>query len=119
MHAGRTVLIVETEFIIGLGISSVLETRFAAHPVVCRSASEAFDRAAEWSSASLAVIELESNRPDLIELARSISQSGIRVLGLSADSRLASGVPGLPGTPILIKPVPDDTIEAAIRDIGG
>jgi CheY-like chemotaxis protein len=115
MYSGHKVLVVETQFIIALGIQDLLETRLSAQVILAADPDEAHDRAAEWSSAALAIIELERNRPDLVELARQISQSGIPVLGLSADAVLAAGVPELPGTPVLIKPVPDEDLAAAIK----
>lgn len=114
MLAGRTVLIVETEFIIALGIQAVVEHLNARSVVVASSVADALDKVAHWSHAGLAIIELESNRPELIEFARQLSQGGIPVLGLSADTRLAFGVPELPGTPILIKPIPDEELAAAV-----
>jgi CheY-like chemotaxis protein len=116
MLAGRTVLVVETQFIIALGVQTVLEDLGASNVILATSAGEAHANASAWGRAGLAVIELEANRPELIELARQVSQSGIPVLGLSADTRLAFGVPELPGTPIVIKPIPDEDLAAAILD---
>ena len=119
MLAGRTVLVVETEFIIALGIQAVVEQLDARSVVLASNAADALDKVAHWSHAGLAIIELEFNRPELIEFAREISQSGIPVLGLSADTRLAFGVPELPGTPGLIKPIPDEELaEAVARRLG-
>lgn len=113
MLAGHRVLVVETEFIIALGIQAVLE-QLGASTVLANSASEALDKVAQWNSAALAIVELESNRPELIEFARQVSQSGIPVLGLSADARLSFGVPELPGTPVIVKPIPDEELAAAV-----
>jgi CheY-like chemotaxis protein len=115
MLAGRTVLIVETEFIIALGIQTVVEGLGAGRVIIACNVDDAYAGAAQWASAALAVIELELARPELIELARQISQSGIRVLGVSANARLATGVPELPDTPIVIKPVTDAALIAAIE----
>lgn len=116
MFDGRTVLVVETEFMIALGIEAVLEARFSSDVVIARNPAEAMARSADWANAWLAIVELEINRPELIELARQISQSGIPVLGFSANMDLKFGVPDLPGTPVVIKPIPDSDLEAAIRD---
>jgi CheY-like chemotaxis protein len=115
MLAGQTVLVVETEIIIAIGTKEVVEALGASSVILARDAAEAQARTPEWSTAVLAVIELEVARPELIELARQVSQSGIRVLGISADTRLAFGVPELPGTPIVIKPIPDEDLARAIR----
>jgi CheY-like chemotaxis protein len=116
MLTGRPVLVVETEFIIALGIQSVLETLGADLIVLSNSAADASASAPSWAKAALAIVELEANRADLVELARQISQSGIPVLGISADPRLSFGVPELPGTPVIIKPVPDDDLARAILE---
>ena len=116
MLAGRAVLVVETEFIIAMGIQTVIEGLGADKVIIAGNAHEAYACAARWASAALAVIELEIARPELIELARQISQSGIPVLGISANARLAAGVPELPGTPIVIKPVPDADLVTAITE---
>ncbi len=115
MLGGRTVLVVETEYIIALGVQSVLEALGAGTVVVANSAEDAYATAATWSGAVLAIVELEVNRPDLTELARQIAQSGISVLGITADVSLSFGVPELPGTPIVVKPVPDEDLAEAIR----
>jgi CheY-like chemotaxis protein len=115
MLGGRTVLVVETEFIIALGIQSVLESLGAQSVVLASSAAEAHASAPTWACAALALVELEVNRPELVELARQVAHSGIPVLGISADARLSSGVPELPGTPIIVKPVPDEDLADAIR----
>lgn len=114
MLDGQTVLVVETEFIIALGIQSVLQSLGAAQVVLATGAADAHKLTPSWTTASLAIIEMEANRPELIELARQVSQSGIPVLGLSADVGLSSGVPELPGTPVIIKPIPDEDLRAAI-----
>ncbi|MHA6297264.1 response regulator [Devosia sp. CAU 1758] len=114
MLADRTVLVVETQFIIALGIQNVLEGLGVSKVVLATSAGEAHGNARSWAQAGLAIIELETNHPELIELARQVSQSGIPVLGLSADARLAFGVPELPGTPIVLKPIPDEDLASAI-----
>jgi CheY-like chemotaxis protein len=114
MLTDRPVLVVETEFIIALGIQSVLETLGANLVLLSSSAADAHTATPSWTGAALAVIELETNRPDLVELAREVSMSGIPVLGISADPRLSFGVPELPGTPVVIKPVPDEDLARAI-----
>jgi len=113
--AGRTVLVIETEFIIALAIQSLLESVDAASVLVANSPGEADSMAASWADAALAIVELEADRPDLLDLARRLSEAGIPVLGLSADPQLAaSGVPELPGTPVVLKPIPDAELMAAI-----
>jgi len=115
MLNGRTVLVLETEFIIALGLQSALQAMGAAHVVLARSPDEANQNRADWSNAALAVVEVEIDRPELIAFAQQLEQSGTPVIGLTADSMQAQGVPDLPGTPILLKPLPDAELAEAIR----
>ncbi|SMQ72215.1 hypothetical protein SAMN06295905_2088 [Devosia lucknowensis] len=114
MLAGRTVLVVETEIIIALSIQSVLETLDAAHITIAGNPRDAQDDDA-LSLVGLAIIELELHRPASFELARKLHSRGIPIVGITADFRLREGVPELPGTPVIVKPVPDDDIIRAIR----
>lgn len=115
MLTGHTVLVVEPEIIIALGIQSVLETLGSPDTVLAQSIEDADAKGPRWTKARLAIIELEADDPRTIEFARQVSQSGIPVLGTSADVSLACGVPELPGTPILIKPVTDIGLSDAIQ----
>lgn len=115
MLSGRSVLVVESEFIIALGIQNVIEGLGASDVVTAGTPREALATSTRWASSVLAVIELETARPDLMEFARQLSQSGIPVLGISADARLAAGVPELPGTPIILKPFSDADLVCAIK----
>ncbi len=116
MLNGRTVLVIETEFIIALGLQDALQAMGAERVVAARNPDEANQQLSDWRTATLAIIEIERERPDLIEFARQLAQSGIPVIGLSADKRVSQGVPELPGTPILLKPLPDADLAAAVRD---
>jgi CheY-like chemotaxis protein len=113
MLDGRTVLVVETQFIVALSIQTMLET-FGATVVLAGSARDPRAQAALSSDVALAIMELEVEESDLVDLARTLAGRGIPVIGMSADSRLEHGMPGLPGTPILMKPIPDEDLEAAI-----
>ena len=115
MLTGRTVLVLETEFIIALGIQSALQAMGASHVVVARSPDEANQQLTDWSRAALAIVEIETDKPELIAFAQQLAQSGIAVIGISADDLRAEGVPDLPGTPILLKPLPDADLAEAIR----
>jgi CheY-like chemotaxis protein len=112
MLDGRTVLVVETQFIVALSIQTMLES-FGATVVLAGSARDARAQAAITSGVTLAIMELETDT-DLVGLAMTLAGRGVPVIGMSADSRLERGMPGLPGTPILMKPIPDEDLEAAI-----
>tara|TARA_R100000365_G_C2726358_1_gene57602 strand:- start:153 stop:683 length:531 start_codon:yes stop_codon:yes gene_type:complete len=115
MLNGHTVLVLETEFIIALGLQSALQAMGAAHVVLARSPDEANQHRQDWSNATLAIVEVESDRPELIAFAQQLAKNGTPVIGLTADSIQAKGVPDLPGTPILLKPLPDAELAEAIR----
>jgi len=115
MLNGRTVLVVETEFIIALGIQGVLQSLGAGKVVLARNPDEANAQLQDWQKAALAIVEIEADKIGLIEFARQLSQGGVAVIGLSADSIQSQGVPELPDTPILLKPVPDAELAQAIR----
>ena len=115
MLTGLAVLVVEPEIIIALGIQAVLETLGSPVTILAHSVRDADAKGAQWNDAVLAIIELEVDDPQTIEFAWQVSQRGIPVLGTSADASLASGVPELPGTPILIKPITDKGLAEAIQ----
>jgi DNA-binding NarL/FixJ family response regulator len=115
MLNGRTVLVLETEFIIALGIQSALQAMGASHVVLARSPDEANQHMSDWTSAALAIVEIETDKPELIAFAQQLARSGVAVIGISADDLRAEGVPGLPGTPILLKPFPDADLAEAVK----
>lgn len=115
MLNGRTVLVLETEFIIALGIQSALQAMGATQVVLARSPQEANQHKSDWTAAVLAIVEIETDKPELIAFAQQLAQSGMAVIGISADDLRAEGVPELPGTPILLKPLPDADLAEAIK----
>ncbi|WP_297111445.1 response regulator [uncultured Devosia sp.] len=115
MRNDLTVLVIETEFIIALGLQSALQAMGLSRVIVAANPADAQSRLEEWSAAALAIVELEADKPEHLEFARQLSQSGVAVIGLSVNSMLTDGVPELPGTPILIKPVPDADLAEAVR----
>lgn len=115
MLNGRTALVVESEIIIALGIQEVLQSLGAGKVVLARNPADANERLPDWQTTALAIVEIEADKLGLIEFARQLSQSGIAVIGLSTDSVQAQGVPELPDTPILLKPLPDADLAQAIR----
>ncbi|ODT82800.1 MAG: hypothetical protein ABS76_07025 [Pelagibacterium sp. SCN 64-44] len=110
MLSGRTILIVEAEFLISLSMQAVLQGLGASQFIVLTSPAQALQKRSEWGPIGLAILEIEANHPDQMDLARAMVAEGVPVLGLTADSRLGRGVPDLPDTPILVKPVPDEVL---------
>ncbi|WP_338720594.1 hypothetical protein [Devosia sp. XK-2] len=115
MSSNGAILIVETEFIIALGIQNTLQTLGLSEVVLAKSPDEAAALLEDWSILALAIVEIEVDKPGLIEFALQLVRHGVTVIGLSADSRLVDGLPELPGIPILIKPLPDADLAQTIR----
>lgn len=115
MSNNGAILIVETEFIIALGIQSTLQTLGLSEVVLAKSPDEAAALLEDRSPLALAIVEIEVDKPGLIEFALQLVRHGVTVIGLSADSRLVDGLPELPDIPILIKPLPDADLVQTIR----
>ena len=115
MLKGRTVLVVEAEFIIALSLEATLQTMGAGNVVIFSNAESARTQHLDWSVVALAVVELGVDDPAAMNFARNIVQRGIPLIGISADGELAAGVPDLPGTPVLLKPLPDQELTEAIH----
>lgn len=115
MLTGRSVLIVETEALIAIDIQSVLESLGTANFVVAYNAFDAMEMGEHWASAALAVVEVEPFHPELMALARTISQAGIPVIAITADSGLANGLPDLQQVEVLLKPVPEAILVGAVQ----
>ena len=119
MLAGRSVLIVETEYLIALEIRHTLESLGAGKVVIAHSPADAMDFAMNWSDAALAVVELQINRPDIEGLLRSLKHAEIPTIAVTADVRLNGGHSLFPGLPVLIKPVHGDDLASAARSLLG
>jgi two-component SAPR family response regulator len=115
MSNNGAILIVETEFIIALGIQSTLHALGLSQVVLATSPDEAATLLQDWSTLALAIVEIEVDKPGLIEFALQLVRHGVTIIGLSADSRLVAGLPDLPGIPILIKPLPDADLAQTIQ----
>ncbi|WIY51945.1 hypothetical protein O9Z70_10680 [Devosia sp. YIM 151766] len=112
--AGRTVLIVETEIIIALNMRAILQNLGAGPVVMMTSPQEFHRRRTSWDDVVLAILEMDSRRPDQLHLVREALGSSVPVLGLTADSQLQSAMPEFSGMAILVKPVPDDALAVAV-----
>ncbi|ODT66362.1 MAG: hypothetical protein ABS75_28305 [Pelagibacterium sp. SCN 63-23] len=115
MLTGRTVLIVETEIIISLSMQAVLHGLGATNFVVLTSPAAFDPELYPWDSLSLAIIEVEANRPDQSDLALAAARAGIAVIGLTADGQFR--MPVLPDMPLVVKPVPDDILAETVTSL--
>ncbi len=116
MLTGPATLIVEAEYIIAMDVMTVIETTFGGSGSIVRSVDEASRFLAENALPDLAIIEMEIIKPQHLALARQLLASGVRVIGISADSRMANHAADLSAIPILIKPVPETEMVAAVRE---
>ncbi|HWU17435.1 MAG TPA: hypothetical protein VN155_07105 [Devosia sp.] len=114
MLNGRTILIVEEEFLIALDIQRVLEDHDAGQCVFARSAAEALALSERWHTYSLAIVELRPDHADSIALLRGLSQAGTNLIVTTSDPGLRSGSDVAPGAPTLIKPFPEEELLSAI-----
>ncbi len=114
MLARKAVLIVETEIIISLSMQAALQSHGIEEVIVLTNPRDFGARQMSWSDVAFAILELEREKPEAIALIRSAREHHVPVLGLTADSRLEKGMPEFPDMPILVKPVPDQTLMEAV-----
>lgn len=112
MLEGRSVVIVEAEFIIAMSMQLLLQQLGTDDVEIIPDPRRAAD-----ARPDLALIEIELHKPEALELARKLAAAGVKLIGISADSRLENGVDGLADVQVLIKPVPDEALEAAVRHL--
>lgn len=117
MLAGRTVLIVEAQYLIALDLQNSLEDLAAGKVVIAQDPAHAQDLAGQWAGCTLAVIEVERDLSEHIALIGALLRSGIPVIGLTADPDLRQHLKWLADTPILLKPVPSEIVTAAIAAV--
>ncbi|KKB07317.1 response regulator [Devosia chinhatensis] len=117
MLASKTVLVVETEIIIALSMDAVLRGLGAEDVLIATSPAEALRHTRDWGPIAMVILELETRRPENLSLAKSALEAGVLVLGVTADSQAAKGLAELPDIPMVVKPVPDETLEQAVIDL--
>ena len=110
-----TVLVVEEEFLIALDIQRVLEMLELTHTVFARNLEEARAHAARWPQISLAIVDIRPNDPQTIATVHELMAAGIPVVLTSSDIAVRAGVPGLPGLSVIVKPLPEADLLAAVR----
>lgn len=114
MLAGRAALVVESEYIIGMDVQALLQGLGAEPVYIVRTPAEASGVLQSDIRVSLAIIEAEAHKPDLIDLALRLTGQGITVICTTADRQLAHDHPALAGHTLLVKPVPEDDLLAAL-----
>lgn len=114
MLARKAVVIVETEIIISLSMQAALQSHGIEDVIIMTSPRDFAARGMSWSDIAFAILELERDRAEAIALIRAAREHDVPVLGLTADSRLEKGMSEFADMPILVKPVPDQTLIEAV-----
>ncbi|UJW87119.1 response regulator [Devosia sp. SL43] len=117
MLDGKTILVVEAEFLIALDIQRMLEGMSADQLLFARSADEAHELGQHWDALGLAIVELRQHQPVSMALVQSLRDRDIPVVISSADGAIRQGHPDFPGVPVLVKPMAEDDLANAIRQI--
>ncbi len=117
MLNGKPVLVIEEEFLIALDIQRMLEGLGAGQVICARSAREAHAMHMHWTDVQLAIVEVALDQQSALQLVRRLLDSGIAVVICSADTALRRGVPEFPALPVLIKPMAETELVAAINNV--
>lgn len=114
MLNGKTVLVVEEEFLIALDLQRMLEALQAGPAMFARSTDEALGLRERWHQISLAIVELRPADEPGAELAAQLRAAAIPVVICTSDCSHRRGLPGLPGVPVVTKPILESDLEGAI-----
>lgn len=117
MLAGRTILIVDAEYLIALDLEQRLEALGAGPAVIATSAATAVDRAETWTDCALALIEIEDFLPQSMALAQTVRRAGIPVIAITADASLANGPNRVDDIPFLLKPIEGTALMETTRAV--
>jgi two-component system, response regulator PdtaR len=119
MLGGRTVLIVEEEFLIALDIQGMLEDLGVGETLLARNADEADLMIGRADQVHLAIVEVRPDAPEGQRLLSRCRQHGIPVIVCTGDFELKSGAPALAGAPLVFKPVHQVELSDAINKVLG
>ena len=114
MLNGRTALIIEEEFLIALDIQRMLETLGVGQTLFARTAGEADELRARWPEIALAVVEVHRDDTTSLDLGEGRGAAGIPVVLVTADVALRHGFAPALDLPLVLKPVPEETLTAAV-----
>lgn len=114
MLNGKTVLVVEEEFLIALDIQRVLETLGVGQMLFARTLQEADAIAGQDTDLGLAIVEVRTGGEPPLALAHALVNSKVAVVLSTADVSLRRGLPQLPDIPVVLKPMAEDDLVAAI-----
>lgn len=114
MLDGKTVLVVETEFLIALDIQRMLESVNARKSIIASRFLDADALAHEWPLINLAIVEMDYGNRDHHGLATRLREAGIALVFSTADTQLRQGHPDFPDTPVIVKPMAEEDLFSAI-----
>lgn len=115
MSTVPTALVVEEEFLIALDIQRVLETMDVTHTLFARNGEEARSNVARWPEISFAILDVRPGDPQIIAVAQDLMAASVPVILTSSDVTLRAGIPGLPDVSLIVKPLPEAELIAAVR----
>ena len=116
MLSGRTVLIVEAQYLIALDLQNTLDALDPEKVVIAQNPGHARELAEDWANCALAIVEVERELPEHIALVGELQRKGVPVIGLTADVDLQRHL-NFTGTPILLKPTPSEHTLALIAEL--
>jgi two-component SAPR family response regulator len=117
MLDGTTVLVIEEEFLIALDIQRMLGTLRSGEVLFARSAAEAVALEQHWTNVGLAIVEIALQRDGALDLIERLRNLGVPIVLCSADTALRHGMPQFPDLPLIIKPMAEADLTAAIAKV--
>lgn len=114
MLSGRTILIVEAQYLIAFDLQTTLEDLNPAQIVLARDAVHAGEMLDTLADCHLAIVEVERELPAHISLIAELRRRGADVIGLTADPALPQNLAGMRDMQVLLKPVPTDRVLDAV-----
>ncbi|MCY1559313.1 hypothetical protein D9M68_963370 [compost metagenome] len=82
-----------------------------------RSATEAAELRGRWPEIALAIVETDLDADPVLQLADQLVAAGIAVVLTTADVGLHHNYGEQPGVPMILKPVPEEDLASAIRQV--
>lgn len=119
MSEGRKALIVEAEYLVGLHIQTILEGLGFTTADILHDSRDGLRWLRQAPAIDLAIIEIDLDHSETLDFARSILDTGIRLIGITTDLRIRAGIAGLPCFPILHKPIPEEALAEAVEAVFG
>lgn len=114
MLAGRTVLIVEAQYLIALDLQNSLDDFTPGKIVIAQDPAHAREKADDWADCAVAIVEIERELADNVAFAGELVRRGLPLVVLTADPDLQHKLNWWAGAPILLKPAPSERVAAAV-----